>query len=67
MRLAEIGPEEAIFVGDSVEFDMAGARAAGIPTVWVNRHQRPWTEPAPPPSHQIHSLADLPKLLGIAA
>jgi FMN hydrolase / 5-amino-6-(5-phospho-D-ribitylamino)uracil phosphatase len=67
LRLAEIGREEAIFVGDSVEFDMAGARAAGIPTVWVNRHQRPWTEPAPPPTYQIRTLADLPKLLGIAA
>ena len=38
LRLAGVKPEEAIFVGDSVEFDMAGARAAGIPTVWVNRH-----------------------------
>ena len=55
LRFAEVGPEEAIFVGDSVEFDMAGARAAGIPTVWVNRHQRPWTEPGPPPTCQIRT------------
>jgi FMN hydrolase / 5-amino-6-(5-phospho-D-ribitylamino)uracil phosphatase len=67
LRFAEVGPEEAIFVGDSVEFDMAGARAAGIPTVWVNRHQRPWTEPGPPPTCQIRTLVDLPKLLGVAA
>jgi FMN phosphatase YigB (HAD superfamily) len=46
---------------------MAGARTAGIPTVWVNRHQRPWTEADPPPTRQIRFLADLPQLLGVAA
>ena len=60
-------PKEAIFVGDSAEFDMAGAQAAGIPTVWVNRHQRPWTGPGPPPTRQIRALAELPQLLGAAA
>jgi HAD superfamily hydrolase (TIGR01549 family) len=64
LRLAGVRPEEAIFVGDSVEFDMVGAQAAGIPAVWVNRQQRPWTDPGPPPIRQIHSLADLPQLLG---
>jgi putative hydrolase of the HAD superfamily len=67
LRLAGVKPDEAIFVGDSVEFDMAGARAAGIPTVWVNRDERPWTEPGPPPSRQIRSLAELPHLLGATA
>ncbi len=67
LRLAGVRPEEAIFVGDSIEFDMVGARAAGIPTVWVNRQQRPWTEPGPPPTRQIRSLADLPHLFGASA
>ena len=67
LRLAGVKPEEAIFVGDSVEFDMAGARAAGVPTVWVNRDERPWTEPGPPPTLQIRSLAELPQLLKAAA
>jgi FMN hydrolase / 5-amino-6-(5-phospho-D-ribitylamino)uracil phosphatase len=67
LRLAEVEPDEAIFVGDSVEFDMAGARAAGIPTVWVNRHRRPWSGPGPLPTRQIRTLADLPRLLGVAA
>jgi putative hydrolase of the HAD superfamily len=66
LRLAGVRAEEAVFVGDSVEFDMAGAQAAGIPTVWVNRQQRPWTEPGPPPTRQIRSLADLPQLVGAA-
>jgi len=67
LRLAEVGPEEAIFVGDSIEFDMAGAQAAGIPTVWVNRHRRPWTEPSPPPTREVRTLAELPQLLGVSA
>jgi putative hydrolase of the HAD superfamily len=66
LRLAGVGPAEAVFVGDSAEFDMTGAQAAGIPTVWVNRHQRPWTEPGPPPTRQIRTLAELPRLLGAA-
>jgi putative hydrolase of the HAD superfamily len=64
LRLAGVSPMEAIFVGDSVEFDMAGAHAAGIPTVWVNRQLRPWTEVGPPPTRRIQSLADLLRLLG---
>jgi FMN phosphatase YigB (HAD superfamily) len=67
LRLAGVKPEEAIFVGDSVEFDMAGAWAADIPTVWVNRDERPWTESGPPPTRQIRSLAELPQLLGATA
>jgi HAD superfamily hydrolase (TIGR01549 family) len=67
LRLAGVRPEEAIFVGDSVEFDMAGANAAGIPAVWVNRQQRSWPESGPPPTREIRSLADLPRLLGAVA
>jgi HAD superfamily hydrolase (TIGR01549 family) len=66
LRLSGVEAEEAIFVGDSVEFDMAGAQAAGVPAVWLNRLQRPWTEPGPPPTREIQSLADLPQLLGAA-
>jgi putative hydrolase of the HAD superfamily len=67
LRLAGVMPDEAVFVGDSAEFDMAGAQAAGIPTVWVNRHQRPWRGPGPAPTRRIRSLAELPQLLGGAA
>jgi FMN hydrolase / 5-amino-6-(5-phospho-D-ribitylamino)uracil phosphatase len=67
LRLAGVMPEEAVFVGDSAEFDIAGAQAAGIPAVWLNRHQRPWTGPGPAPTRQIHTLSDLPQLLGSAA
>jgi FMN phosphatase YigB (HAD superfamily) len=61
---AEVEPEDAIFVGDSVEFDMAGARAAGIPPVWLNRHGQVWSEPGWRPVREIRSLDEVPLLLG---
>jgi len=66
LRLAGVAAEDAVFVGDSAEFDIVGAQAASIPTVWVNRHQRPWIGPGPPPTRQICTLAELPQLLGAA-
>jgi HAD superfamily hydrolase (TIGR01549 family) len=61
---AEVEPEDAVFVGDSVEFDMAGARAAGIPPVWLNRHGQVWSEPGWRPVREIRSLDEVPLLLG---
>jgi putative hydrolase of the HAD superfamily len=63
LRLAGVPAAEAVFVGDSPEFDMLGARAAGIPAVWINRHGLPWQESGPPPVRELRSLGDLPKLL----
>jgi putative hydrolase of the HAD superfamily len=65
LRLGEAEAKEAVFIGDSVEHDMAGARSAGIRSIWVNRADRPWTDAAPPPDHQIQALSDLPRLLGL--
>ncbi|HEV2108512.1 MAG TPA: HAD family hydrolase, partial [Thermomicrobiales bacterium] len=67
LRLGEATAREAIFIGDSVEHDMAGARTAGIRSVWVNRTGRPWVEPEPPPDFQITALGDLPRLLGVTS
>jgi putative hydrolase of the HAD superfamily len=39
LELAGVGPEHAIHVGDSVEEDVAGARAAGIEAVLLAREQ----------------------------
>jgi FMN hydrolase / 5-amino-6-(5-phospho-D-ribitylamino)uracil phosphatase len=62
LRLAAADPEEAVFVGDSPEFDIAGARAAGIRPIWLNRSARAWRDASPPPDHQI---ADLSELIGL--
>lgn len=64
LRLGGATAAEAVFVGDSAEHDIAGARAAGIRAVWVNRTGRPWSHPAPPPDLEIDSLTALAPLLG---
>jgi HAD superfamily hydrolase (TIGR01509 family) len=41
--LAEAGvrPDEAVFVGDRLEVDVTGAKAARMRTVWCNRRGDP--------------------------
>jgi putative hydrolase of the HAD superfamily len=57
-----IDAEDAIVVGDSPEKDIAGARAAGLRSIWLNR-----AGAAPSgdviANAQISTLAELPKLL----
>jgi putative hydrolase of the HAD superfamily len=35
-------PEETVHLGDDIELDIRGARAAGLHTVWMNRANTPW-------------------------
>ncbi len=64
LRLADVTPDDAIVVGDSPEFDIAGARAAGIRSIWINRTGRPWPSNLPPPAYEVPSLSALRHLLG---
>lgn len=59
LRLGDADADNALMVGDSLEHDIAGARAAGIRTVWVNRVQRVHAAGDPEPDHVISDLADL--------
>jgi putative hydrolase of the HAD superfamily len=58
LRLARAAPGEAVHVGDSLENDVAGARAAGIRPVLLARDGS-----APAGVEAIRSLAELPALL----
>jgi putative hydrolase of the HAD superfamily len=58
LRLAGAAPEEALHVGDSLENDVQGARAAGVRAVLLVRDGEP---PADVPA--IRSLAELPSLI----
>jgi HAD superfamily hydrolase (TIGR01549 family) len=57
--------EETVFIGDSPEYDVAGARAAGIHPIWMNRSGLPWPA-APPPPAEVRSLEEIRVLLGAA-
>jgi 2-haloalkanoic acid dehalogenase type II len=56
-------PEEILFVGDEPQADVAGPRAAGMKTVWVNRAGRDWPTGLAPPDHVIDDLHELVALL----
>jgi FMN phosphatase YigB (HAD superfamily) len=59
LELAGVAPEHAVFIGDSPEFDIAGAQMAGIPSVWVNRHGTTWTAGNPAPSRIVQSIEEI--------
>jgi putative hydrolase of the HAD superfamily len=62
---AGVAAADAMYIGDSPEHDMAGARAAGLISVWINRREREWPG-GPPPDFEITDLRQLLPLLGIA-
>ena len=68
IALDRIGADahEAVMVGDSLARDVAGAHAAGIPAVWIDRHL--WAgEEGPIPDARIESLSELPAALAALA
>jgi HAD superfamily hydrolase (TIGR01549 family) len=56
-------PQDAVFVGDSLEFDIAGARASGICSIWMNRTHRRRSAVDPEPDHEVRTLRDVRELL----
>ena len=61
MALEGFGVEssEAVFVGDSLTCDVAGAKAVGLAAVWVNREGRSADGAHPPPDLIIEDLEEL--------
>jgi putative hydrolase of the HAD superfamily len=64
LSLAQAEPDDAVFVGDSPEFDIAGAHAAGLRSIWVNRGERGWDSSRPAPTREITDIGDVPRLVG---
>jgi HAD superfamily hydrolase (TIGR01549 family) len=63
LALGNARPHQAVMIGDSADHDMAGAEAAGIPTIWMNRHNLPWPDALLPPTWVARNLADVRDLL----
>jgi putative hydrolase of the HAD superfamily len=58
----DVPPAHVVHVGDDQREDIAGARAAGMRAVWVNRRAAPseaWCEP----DAEIRDLSELPAVL----
>lgn len=59
----ECKPNETIYVGDSQEDDIVGAKGAGIQIVWLNRTGEKLKPEIPEPDYEIRSLTDLLNIL----
>lgn len=55
----ELEPAHCLYVGDSPEFDLAGAEAAGMPSAWINRKDAVLPEAFAPPAFCAASVAEL--------
>jgi putative hydrolase of the HAD superfamily len=58
-----VAPERVWHVGDSLRTDIAGAKAAGLTAVWLNRAVAPRPDDATEPDYEIASLLELPALI----
>jgi putative hydrolase of the HAD superfamily len=54
---------ETLHVGDHPEFDVRGARSAGLRTVWLNRNGHEWPTSLEPPDRTISNLRELDEML----
>lgn len=65
LALAQLGaaPEQALYVGDSLEFDLPGAAAAGMPFIWMNPRAEVLPADLPRPLAEITRLTELVPLL----
>lgn len=58
--------KQTLHVGDHPEYDVNGARDAGLKTVWVNRHGSQWPVELPQPDGIVQHVGELAALLGAA-
>ena len=60
------GAAQTLHVGDHPEFDVNGARDAGLRTVWVNRDGSDWPDEFPRPDGIVEHVGELTALLKAA-
>ncbi len=58
-----LAPADVVFVGDSLPRDMAGARAIGMPHIWLVGDVAPPSAPCCPGDRLLRSLEELEELL----
>lgn len=59
----EVVPGQALHVGDSLVYDVGGAKGAGMYAAWVNRDRLPRQRDMPRPDIEVCSLRDLLPIL----
>lgn len=60
LRESTLRPDEVVFVGDTYQQDIIGAKRVGLKTVWLNTRHEPRTMAQDdPPNYEIETLAEL--------
>jgi FMN hydrolase / 5-amino-6-(5-phospho-D-ribitylamino)uracil phosphatase len=62
-RVLTLQPAEILFVGDEPHADVAGPRAVGMQTVWLNRGNDAWPAALPTADARVTNLGELVTLL----
>ena len=57
-RRLGVAPEHVLHVGDDPLLDVHGARGAGLPSAWLNRHGQTWSQPQRP-DFEFRDLSEL--------
>jgi len=63
LRLLGLEAHEVLHVGDSVSGDVAGAKAMGMPALWINPKARPAPVGSAAPDYTAPSLAGLVEVI----
>ena len=63
LESAQVTPGEALYVGDSLASDVAGAKGVGMYAAWLNRKKVARPQNTPSPDLEIGTLQDLIPLL----
>jgi putative hydrolase of the HAD superfamily len=63
LERGHVTSDEAIFIGDAPEFDIAGAHRAGIRTVWIDHNRALWPVELPRADWTVPDLAAVRVLL----
>jgi putative hydrolase of the HAD superfamily len=59
LRALEVAAEHAWFIGDNLEWDVAGPQQHGIYGVWVNPGGGPPSDPSVVPDRVVRTIAEL--------
>jgi len=57
---------DALFVGDRIDIDVAGAQGVGMASAWINPERTALPPDVQPPDYEIRDLAELGPILGIS-
>ena len=63
LRGVGVGAAEALFVGDRVDIDVAGAHGVGMEAAWVNKEAAALPPGIRPPDFEIRDLGELAAIL----